>query len=598
MQLKAKILGSPASVWTILGMASIMTLVVVTLAVFNYNREVRYMEKVLGEKGGALIRSFETGARVGMMGDYGAEGRLQALIDATAKLPDILYIVLTDREGRIIAHSDSQKIGSVFLGATQIQALRPDQMAKSVVLKDGANDGSFVVYKEFVPLKSGGFRMMRDMMGHHMSWPGGGRGNGSGNGRWRMMHQQPSEEPGEDIEKPLIFIGLDIAPFAEARRTDVRVMVTTSAVLLLVGLGCMVSLFWVQAYHRSRKQLRDTQALAAEIVANLPIGMIVTGPDDCVTRINRDAASLLDIFPDDALGAAARDVLPAEVVALAVESAESGAPVTRELSIRTRDTASPVNVGVAPVTTEGAVHLGTIYILSDLTEIHRLQADMKQREKMAAIGNLAAGIAHEVRNPLSSIKGYATYFAGLFDEGSENRKAATVMIAETERLNRVISELLDFSRPSDFKFRKADPAMVLDTVSRLLQQDAADQGVEVAVEIAPDLPETEMDPDRMVQALLNIGINGIQAMEPEGRLSLRAKPSENGLVIEVEDTGQGIPEADLATIFDPYYTTKSQGTGLGLAVVRKIVEGHGGNVHVASTPDKGTIFAITLPQSH
>ncbi|OIQ51395.1 Sensor protein ZraS [Pseudodesulfovibrio hydrargyri] len=599
MQLKAKILGSPASVWMILGMATIMTLVVVTLAVFNYNREVRYMEKVLGEKGGALIRSFETGARVGMMGDYGAEGRLQALIDATAKLPDILYIVLTDRDGRIIAHSDSQKIGSVFLDAAQIESLHPDRKAQSVVLRDGAGAGSFVVYKEFVPLKSGGFRMMRDMMNHHMSWSGNGRGNGSGNGRrGMMMRRQAEDASGESVEKPLIFIGLDIAPFVEARRTDVRVMMTTSAVLLLVGLGCMVSLFWVQAYRRSREQLRDTQALAAEIVANLPIGMIVTGPDGCVTRINRDAAALLNVAPDDALGAAARDVLPAEVTDLAAESAETGAPVTRELSIRTRDTESPVNVGVAPVTSDGAAHLGTIYILSDLTEIHRLQADVKQREKMAAIGNLAAGIAHEVRNPLSSIKGYATYFAGLFDEGSDNRKAATVMIAETERLNRVISELLDFSRPSDFKFRKADPAMVLDTVSRLLQQDASDQGVELSMEVTPDLPEAEMDPDRMVQAVLNIGINGIQAMEPGGRLSLRARSFEGALVIEVEDTGRGIPEADLATIFDPYFTTKSQGTGLGLAVVRKIVEGHGGGVHVASNPGKGTTFAITLPQAH
>ena len=210
-----------------------------------------------------------------MMGDYGAEGRLQALIDATAKLPDILYIVLTDREGRIIAHSDSRKIGSVFLGAAQIQALRPDQKAKSAVIKGGADQGSFVVYKEFVPLKAGGFRMMREMMGHHQPWA---RGNGNGMGRRGMMRQQPADEPGGDIEKPLIFIGLDIAPFAEARRADVRVMVTTSAVLLLVGLGCMVSLFWVQAYRRSREQLRDTQALAAEIVANLPIGMIVTGP--------------------------------------------------------------------------------------------------------------------------------------------------------------------------------------------------------------------------------------------------------------------------------------------------------------------------------
>jgi two-component system sensor histidine kinase HydH len=344
--------------------------------------------------------------------------------------------------------------------------------------------------------------------------------------------------------------------------------------------------------------LRDTQALAAEIVANLPIGMIVTGPDGCVTRINRDAAALLSVEPDDALGTEACTVLPADVADLAAECAQAGAPVTRELSIRTPDAESPVNVGVAPVTSEGGALLGTIYILSDLTEIHRLQADVKQREKMAAIGNLAAGIAHEVRNPLSSIKGYATYFAGLFDEGSENRKAASVMVAETERLNRVISELLDFSRPSDFKFRKADPAMVLDTVSRLLQQDASDQGIGLEVDVEGDLPEAEMDPDRMVQALLNIGINGIQAMDSGGGLTLRARRSEDGLLFEVEDTGQGIPEADLGTIFDPYFTTKSQGTGLGLAVVRKIVEGHGGTVHVASIPGKGTTFAITLPLTH
>ncbi|WP_319583973.1 ATP-binding protein [uncultured Pseudodesulfovibrio sp.] len=595
MQLKTKILGSPASVWMILGMASIMTLVVVTLAVFNYNREVRYMEKVLGEKGGALIRSFEAGARVGLMGDYGTEGRLQALIDATAKLPDILYIVLTDRNGRIIAHSDSQKIGSDFLDTARIEALRPGQKAQSSIIKNDAGKDSFVVYKEFLPLVSGGFRMMRDMMGHHQIR---GRGNGGGMGHRGMMWQQSPESSEETVEKPLIFIGLDFAPFAEARRADVRVMMTTSAVLLLVGLGCMVSLFWVQAYRRSREQLRDTQALAAEIVANLPIGMIVTGPDDCVTRINRDAAALLNVDPNDALGAAARDVLPTEVTALAVESTRKGAPVTRELSIRTRDAASPVNVGVAPVTSEENVHLGTLYILSDLTEIHRLQADVKQREKMAAIGNLAAGIAHEVRNPLSSIKGYATYFAGLFDEGSENRKAATVMIAETERLNRVISELLDFSRPSDFKFRQASPAVVLDTVSRLLQQDATEQGVEVVVDVAPNLTEAEMDPDRLVQALLNIGINGIQAMESGGRLTVSAQDAEDGLLFEIADTGQGIPESDLGTIFDPYYTTKSQGTGLGLAVVRKIVEGHGGSVHVASTQGKGTTFAITLPKSH
>jgi two-component system sensor histidine kinase HydH len=574
----------------VLGMAVIMTLVVVVLAVFNYNREVRYMEKVLSEKGEALIRSFEAGARAGMMGTYGAQDRLQALIDATAELPDIRFILLTDRDGRIIAHSDSARIGDVFLGPDRIKALAPDKDARWMIMKDGG-DGSFVVYKEFVALGNGrGYGRMREMMDHMMGAPSQGH---AGNHRWWMNGGGGS---GRNLEKPLIFIGLDIAPFAEARRADIRVMITTSAVLLLVGLGCMISLFWVQAYHKSRRQLKDSQIVASEIVAHLPVGLVVAGPDAVVTHINADAASLLGVGTGEALNRPVRALLPPAIVELASVSAETGHPVTRELLVTVRDGEFPANVGVAPVVSEDGLSLGTIFILSDLTEIHRLQADVKQREKMAAIGNLAAGIAHEVRNPLSSIKGYATYFAGLFEEGSENRKAATVMIAETERLNRVISELLDFSRPSEIKPRQADMALVLDTVSRLLRQDAADQGIAVSIDIEPGLPPVELDPDRLVQALLNIGINGIQAMETGGRLVLRVRRSGPDLVIEVEDTGQGIAEESLATVFDPYFTTKSQGTGLGLAVVRKIVEGHGGTVDVASSVGRGTTFTITIPQ--
>jgi two-component system sensor histidine kinase HydH len=412
-----------------------------------------------------------------------------------------------------------------------------------------------------------------------------------------MMRRQSPRPSGETVEAPLIFIGLDMTPFAEARKTDVRVLITTSAVLLLVGLGCMLSLFWVQAYQRSRKQLRDTRAVASEIVANLPVGLVATGSDGRVTHINADAAALLEADPQTALGRGAEDVLPAEIAAMAGEADENGTPITRELTLRTTDGEFPANVGAAQVLAEEGSPLGHIFILSDLTEIHRLQAEARQREKMAAIGNLAAGIAHEVRNPLSSIKGYATYFAGLFEDGSENRKAAAVMIAETERLNRVISELLDLSRPSDFKFRETDAETVMDTVSRLLQQDAADRKIEIDVAVEPDLPPAELDADRLVQALLNIGINGVQAMDEGGTLSLRARREESALVIEMADTGPGIAHEHLETIFDPYFTTKPQGTGLGLAVVRKIVEGHGGTVGVAAEPGRGTTFTITLPQS-
>ncbi|WP_158949726.1 ATP-binding protein [Pseudodesulfovibrio cashew] len=571
-------------------MAVIMTLVVGALAVFNYNREVRDMEKVLGEKGEALIRSFEAGARAGMMGSYGAQDRLQALIDATAELPDIRFILLTDREGRVIAHNDEAKIGSTYLGSDQIRAMSPGQQARWMIMEDGDQADSFVVYKEFVSLGTGGSRMMHQMMGHHMM----GAQERAENTRWGM---NGAETAGKTVDRPLIFIGLDTEPFIEARQTDVRVMIMTSGVLLLVGLGCMISLFWVQAYRRSRQQLKDSQIFASEIVAHLPIGLVVTGPDDIVTHINGDAASLLGVEAEIALHQNVNDVLPAAIVELASESSGMKGPITKELQVSSGDKCFPGNIGVAQVVSDEGLSLGAIFILSDLTEIHRLQAEMKQREKMAAIGNLAAGIAHEVRNPLSSIKGYATYFAGLFDEDSDNRKAAMVMIAETERLNRVISELLDFSRPSEISPKEVDMAFVMDTVSRLFQQDATDLGIEVVIDVQSDLPPVKLDADRMIQALLNMGINAIQAMDAGGRLTLRVLKSDTDLIIQVEDTGHGIAEENMATVFDPYFTTKSQGTGLGLAVVRKIVEGHGGYVDFASSVGNGTTFTISLPQS-
>ena len=406
-----------------------------------------------------------------------------------------------------------------------------------------------------------------------------------------MMQRQQSQDI---IIKPLIFIGLDIKPFVDARGEDITIMATTSAVLLLLALGCMVSLVWVQAYHRSNKQLKDTRAFAAEIVSNLPVGLVVVGPDGNITHLNRDAAALLGADAKTVINQSVDDVLPANIIKLSEDGASMKTPITRELSIKVAGKSSPVNISVAPVVTDEGLHLGKIFILSDLTEIHRLQSEMRQREKMAAIGNLAAGIAHEVRNPLSSIKGFATYFAGLFDEGSESQKAAKVMISETERLNRVISELLEFSRPSDFKLRKTDMNIVIDTVSRLLQQDAVSQGVEVEIHVDQDLPHIELDADRIVQALLNIGLNGIQAMETGGQLSINVRASDSRLLIEMSDTGIGIPEKDKEIIFDPYFTTKNQGTGLGLAVVRKIVEGHGGKIDIASTAGKGTTFTISF----
>jgi two-component system sensor histidine kinase HydH len=218
---------------------------------------------------------------------------------------------------------------------------------------------------------------------------------------------------------------------------------------------------------------------------------------------------------------------------------------------------------------------------------------------MAAMGGLAAGVAHEVRNPLSSIKALATFFAEQFEEGSESNEAAKVMVQEVDRLNRVITELLEFSRPTDLKKDISDVGPLISRSIQLVQQDAANKHIDIKVKIADNICPAWIDPDRLTQCLLNLYVNAIQAMEDGGVLTVGCRPGEDGDIrIVVSDTGSGMPVDQSDKIFNPYFTTKSKGTGLGLAIVQKIVESHGGRITVQSESGQGTSFSIHIPCNH
>ncbi len=227
----------------------------------------------------------------------------------------------------------------------------------------------------------------------------------------------------------------------------------------------------------------------------------------------------------------------------------------------------------------------------------RSKALLERAQKMAMVGNLAAGLAHEIRNPLSSIKGYATFFETLFDPNTPPRDAARSMAQEVDRVNRVISELLAFARPTDLKFQTMDLHQVVAHTLGVVAREAETGNIS----ISPPPPSTgteghiQADPDRLSQVLLNLYINAIQAMPQGGKLSVDLLPGSRNVRIKVKDTGLGIPRDHLPRIFDPYFTDKAQGTGLGLSVSKNIVETHGGVIQVESRRGQGTCFTISLP---
>ncbi|CAH5393058.1 two-component system sensor histidine kinase ZraS [Klebsiella oxytoca] len=226
----------------------------------------------------------------------------------------------------------------------------------------------------------------------------------------------------------------------------------------------------------------------------------------------------------------------------------------------------------------------------------QLQEATARKEKLLALGHLAAGVAHEIRNPLSSIKGLARYFAERTPADGEAHQLALVMAREADRLNRVVSELLELVRPAHLKYQSVDLKEVITHSLQLVSQDAASRAISLKFIAQPALCRIQADPDRLKQVLLNLYLNAIHAIGRDGVITVAVRECGDGRVkVSVADSGKGMTAEQLQAIFTPYFTTKADGTGLGLAVVQNIVEQHGGTIDAESTPGKGALFTLYLP---
>jgi two-component system sensor histidine kinase HydH len=398
-------------------------------------------------------------------------------------------------------------------------------------------------------------------------------------------------------QKQIIFVGFDIAPFEDARKEDIRNTVIVSSVLLILGVSGFLTLFLAQGYRSTKRQLQDTSAISDEVVANIPVGFIFLGRTDRIVLLNSAAEAISGLSFDAVRGHPFDSVLPNELIDVVSSLENKERILDLEMDCIFSDGLPiPLSVTAARIVNDTGEFVGSVLLLIDLKEIKQLREAVKRKEKLAAIGGLAAGVAHEIRNPLSSIKGMASYFRNKFQSESEDSNAAEIMIKEVDRLNRVISELLEFARPTKVDLKPTDISAVLDHSVRLIGQDADAKNIKIDLETNNNLPDALVDSDRFTQCLLNLYLNSIQSMPSGGNLTVSSDYDGEKLVkVTVRDTGLGIPEEDINHIFDPYFTTKAKGTGLGLAVLHKIVEAHDGKINVHSTLDKGTVFTISLP---
>lgn len=569
--------------WVVMGLVLILFTIIITLAFKDLQRGREIETQTLQEKSAVLIRSFESGTRTGM-GMHWRYDQRQILLEEMAYQPGVLYIAITDRSGKVLAHSDPQRVGSLLYDAQRMAELNVSGTEQwhmtSFVDQQQNRENAFEAYRFFRPLKR-----TNGHMGHMMNMQ-------------RRMETSITEPQGED--QTLIFAAFDTVALDAAQAKDVRNTSILLSILLLLVLASLLSLFWARRYQRFSQQLQNSKAFASEIISNLPIGLITTNEQRQISVVNSVAEAMLDCSAATLYGQNSQQALPAEWNQLVDKNAQGQPVLEQEMEYRLANgQILPLSISVANILNHSGHFLGNVFIFRDMREVRQLQDEVRRKEKRATIGDLAAGVAHEIRNPLSSIKGFAKYFEGRSSPGSEEQELAKVMAKEVDRLNRVISELLALVRPANLRIQQADINEVIEHSLHLIRQDAEYKNISLNYHCDSGLPRVEIDPDHFTQALLNLYLNAIQAIGSDGTLEVSVKlVSGRELHITVSDSGKGIKSDDLAKIFNPYFTTKASGTGLGLTMVQKVVEEHQGTISVVSEPSLGTRFEMVIPLKH
>jgi two-component system sensor histidine kinase PilS (NtrC family) len=349
---------------------------------------------------------------------------------------------------------------------------------------------------------------------------------------------------------------------------------------------------------RRGRDLHELQAFTSVVLQSLGAGLIVLDRTHTVAGLNRAAEAITGHRAPEILGEPWSRLAGDAVSLDAVDAAIAGAPAVaarREVDLRRADgRAVPVRLAFSALQAHDGRRLGWIVLCEDLSEVRAMEDRLQQADRLATLGRMAANLAHELRNPLAALTGAAEMLHRAGGGPDEREHLARIVAVESERLDRVVANFLDYARPAPIALERADVADVLDDVLARVEHGDPPAGVKVVRAFDRPLP-WPVDVQHLRQALWNLCLNAVEAMPEGGELRVAAAVRDEGLRIEVADTGPGLGTADPGRIFEPFYSTKPGGRGLGLALVHRIISDHGGDITVTSGP-AGTTAAISLPR--
>ncbi len=357
--------------------------------------------------------------------------------------------------------------------------------------------------------------------------------------------------------------------------------------------------------------LVELQTFYKNVAQSMSSGLLTTDLKGHITSFNRAAEDITGYLFEEIKGKIWHEIFNLEEIKSVFSKLEMlRIPFRFDGSYTRKDgTKLALGITISSLKNESGETTGAIGIFQDLTKIKEMEDDIKKKEKLAMVGELAAGMAHEIRNPLASLSGSMQILKSETSLSGENKKLLEIALRETEKLNRIISDFLTYARPTPLNKKRSDINRLLnDTVTLLRNSKEYQNKIKIVANLEGKKLISEVDPNQMSQVFWNLSINAVQAMPEGGELIITSKKKvkkgrgyedadKDYLEITFKDTGNGINPVVKDKIFYPFFTTKDKGSGLGLAIVHRIIEDHKGDIKVESKLNEGSRFIIHLPSA-
>ncbi len=531
---------------------------------------------------------------------------LEKLVNQAVNNPEIIYVIIHDKEDRVAGYSRRPDLqNKILTDDVSLKAVKAKEPFVTVHRPDPGYPHMDVAVPAYLPGSRDQWGTIRVSLS------------------LELMHQQIRQTLWSIVilGSVALVIGILISNWAAQRVTrplGTLVKATVEAAqgnleqtisihtrdeveILASNFSFMIreTLAQKQQLENQLKEIKQLQQYAEKILATMSDGLLAVDVKGIVTAINPAAHAILGlprgqvIKGRHVLALFSREIPFADYIRQSLEN--PSASNQREIHLQKGEETQVLLTGAGILESDQKKPSQIIFNINDITLLKKLEAEIRQAQRLADLGTLAAGMAHEIRNPLSAIKTYVALLPRKIEKPGFLEKFQRTVPREINRLNTLIEELLELSRPPKYNFKLIDIQALLKQSIELLEADFRTKGVNCQWDIPDELPRVMADPDQLEKVFINLIQNGAQAMPDGGTITIQVQCRKKRLFLYFWDTGHGFSPELAQNLFTPFFTTKAKGTGLGLAIAHKVISEHGGQIEAKSQKGEGSCFTVRLP---